>query len=993
MDTAAFDLRYKKLNAAQREAVDAVEGPVMVVAGPGTGKTEILTLRIANILRVVDTNPENILALTFTEAGATNMRRRLTEVIGAPAYAVSISTFHGFCNRIIKEYPEEFPRIIGAESITEIDEIAIVESLIHKTKLTVLKPLGDPLYYIRDIVKAINDLKREGLDPAQFMALVAEEQKRFDETSDLYHEKGAHKGEMKGDYKKELKTIEKNRELSALYEAYEAELRKRKRYDYSDMIMEVLRELQTNKDLLLILQEQYQYILVDEHQDTNNAQNRILELLSNFHANPNIFVVGDEKQAIFRFQGASLENFLYFKNLYKDAKLIVLSENYRSTQAILDAAHSLIPGKKALEARAGHENMRARLYAFLRPEMEQYFIAQEIMKLINAGTRPEDIAVLYRNNRDAATLVPMLERAGVPFIIESDENVMRDRDIRKLIALLRAIDEFGSDVRAAEAMHVDFLNLDPLDIYRVIREAGSKHISIYDVLKSDAELRGMKLESPAKLRTWYGNMVRWARGGKNKELQAFVGMVVNESEFLAHVMALPDMVEKMEKLNGFFDEVQKFADAHIDADLHAFLEYLSTIELHDLLVKKSSFGGLTRRVRLMTAHKSKGQEFGHVFIVGAFDGHWGNVKKASALPLPPAVYSLTHESRLLHDPLGDERRLFYVALTRAKKSLTISYAKESVSGKEQLPSQFIGEIDPVHIITGDASKIEEEFVAQKGILFAPPAASPVSAKDKEFVHELFLERGLSATALNNYVNCPWRYFYQNLLRIPSAKEPHQLYGTAVHATLEDLFEAVREGRATRAFLLERFTFHASKQPFSSAVRTEWLERGEKALGGYWDAYHTKWKTNVVTEFDVKGILLTPDIKLSGKLDKLEILNDKTQVNVVDYKTGKPKTRGEIEGTTASSNGDIKRQLVFYRLLLNRMEKGIHYEMVSADVDFVEPDDKGRYKKEAFTISDEEVAELEVFIKKTADEILSLSFWDKGCHEKDCTFCDLREYMR
>ncbi len=993
MDTAAFDLRYKKLNAAQREAVDAVEGPVMVVAGPGTGKTEILTLRIANILRIVDTNPENILALTFTEAGATNMRRRLTEVIGAPAYAVSISTFHGFCNRIIKEYPEEFPRIIGAESITEIDEIAIVEELVHKMKLAVLKPLGDPLYYVRDIVKAINDLKREGLDPAQFVSLVAEEQKRFDETPDLYHEKGAHKGEMKGDYKKELKSIEKNRELSTLYEAYEAELRTRKRYDYSDMIMEVLRELQTNKDLLLILQEQYQYILVDEHQDTNNAQNRILELLSNFHANPNIFVVGDEKQAIFRFQGASLENFLYFKNLYKDAKLIVLSENYRSTQSILDAAHSLLPGKKALEARAGHEDVRAQLFSFSRPEIEQYFVAQEIMRLIQGGAKPEDIAVLYRNNRDAGQLVPMLERAGVPFIIESDENVMRDRDIRKLITLLRAIDEFGSDVRAAEAMHADFLQLHPLDVYRVIREAGTKHVSIYDVLKSDAELRAMKLESPAKLRTWYGDMVRWASHGKNKELQAFIGSIVNESGFLSHVMSLPDMVEKMEKLNGFFDEAQKFGEAHIDANLHDFLEYLSTIELHDLLVKKSSFGGLTKRVRLMTAHKSKGQEFGHVFIVGSYDGHWGNAKKASALPLPPAVYSLTHESRLLHDPLDDERRLFYVALTRAKKTLTISYAKESISGKEQLPSQFIGEIDLALLITGDASKIEDEFASQKGIMFTPTKASPVSIRDKEFVQELFLERGLSATALNNYLNCPWRYFYQNLLRIPAAKEPHQLYGTAVHAALEDLFEAVREGRATRELLLEQFRFHAGKQPFSTTIRAEWLERGERALGGYWDAYHAKWKTNVVTEFDVKGVLLTPDIKLSGKLDKLEILNDKNEVNVVDYKTGKPKTRGEIEGTTASSNGDIKRQLVFYRLLLSRLEKGIHYEMVSADVDFVEPDEKGRYKKEAFTITDEEVTELEVIIKKTVEEILSLSFWDKGCHEKDCEFCALREMMQ
>ncbi|MFA6364871.1 MAG: ATP-dependent DNA helicase [Candidatus Paceibacterota bacterium] len=991
MHDTEFKKRYTQLNAAQREAVDAVEGPVMVVAGPGTGKTQILTLRIANILTKTDTNPENILALTFTEAGTATMRRRLMEIVGAPAYSVTISTFHAFCNGIIKEYPEEFPYIIGSESITEVDQITLLENIVRTTPLTILKPFGDPLYYVRDILKAINDLKREGVDPSQFVTLVEKEQERFDASPDLYHEKGAHKGEMKGDYKKELKIIEKNRELARVYIAYVTSLQENKLYDYSDMIMEVFRALQTNKNLLLILQEQYQYVLVDEHQDTNKAQNNILELLCNFHAQPNIFVVGDEKQAIFRFQGASLENFLYFKKLYPEAKLIFLEENYRSTQTILDSAHRVIPSPKGLHAQPSSENKGVNLFAFTKPIIEQYFLAKSIKAKIDAGVAPGEIAVLYRDNRDVTALLPMVERMGIPFVVESDENVMNDHDIKKIIRLLRAADTFGSDEHIAEAMHIDFLGLHPLDVYRVLHETDIKKCSLYDVLKSDVMMRNLRLEDGVKIRRWYGKLTEWAIAAKNKSLEECASLVINESGFLAYLLGKPDAVEKMEKLNGFFDELQSLVEKHKDTGLHEFLLYLDTIETHNLLIRKSSFGGSLRRVHFMTAHKSKGQEFEHVYIVNAFNGHWGNKKRGNALPLPSSVFSLFGESSLAHDPLDDERRLFYVALTRAKKTVTISYAKESTTGREQLPCQFIEEMKSELVEEINTNEIEKEFEVNKQIIVAPPQLPGARMEDKEFIRSLFLERGISATALNNYLKCPWRYFYQNLLRIPAAKQPHQLYGTAIHAALQDLFNAAKNNKHSRTFLLERFSYHFDAQPFQAREQIEWKERGVRALGGYYDTYHASWRTNILNEVPVRGILLTPEIKLTGKIDKLEIINERNEVQVTDYKTGKPRTRGEIEGSTQNSNGDIKRQLVFYNVLLNRYENH-RFTMVSADVDFVEPDEKGRYKRESFVISPKEVEELEGLIKKTAEDICTLSFWDTRCDDATCQFCALRGMM-
>jgi DNA helicase-2/ATP-dependent DNA helicase PcrA len=322
--TSVFDDYYAKLNTAQKLAVDTIEGPVMVVAGPGTGKTQILTLRIANILMQTQINPENILALTFTESGVLAMRKRLVQIIGTPGYRAQIHTFHSFCNDVIRQNPEDFENLISSESITEVEQIQILEEIVQTTKLALLKPFGDPLYYVKHLLSAISDLKKEGITPTKLKKAIDDQEKDFGKIEDLYHEKGAYgpkvrddgtvtKGAMKGKYQDLQKDIAKNKELLIVFEKYQQSLRDKKQYDFNDMLLEVIAAFESNPDLLLRQQEYFQYILVDEHQDTNAAQNKIVELLCSYYEEPNLFVVGDEKQAIYRFQGASLENFLYFK--------------------------------------------------------------------------------------------------------------------------------------------------------------------------------------------------------------------------------------------------------------------------------------------------------------------------------------------------------------------------------------------------------------------------------------------------------------------------------------------------------------------------------------------------------------------------------------------------------------------------------------------------------------------------------------------------------
>jgi DNA helicase-2/ATP-dependent DNA helicase PcrA len=324
---SSFDTRYKILNDEQRQAVDTLVGPVMVIAGPGTGKTEVLTMRIANILRGggdgnLGISPEKILALTFTESGAIAMRKRLVELVGQEAYRVEISTFHGFANRIIRDYPDYFPNIIGANSITEIEQVSILQKLIDTLPLKDLRPFGDRYYYLRNILSAINELKRQGVSPAQFLAIAADTKKDFYENPDLINASGKYEGKMKTKYVSAAKHTERNLELAAVYLEYQKALIAARQYDYSDMIMYVALALESNDELARVLQDAYEYFLVDEHQDTNDAQNKIIELIAGGAERPNLFVVGDEKQAIFRFQGASLENFHYFRDHYKDVVLI-----------------------------------------------------------------------------------------------------------------------------------------------------------------------------------------------------------------------------------------------------------------------------------------------------------------------------------------------------------------------------------------------------------------------------------------------------------------------------------------------------------------------------------------------------------------------------------------------------------------------------------------------------------------------------------------------
>ncbi|MDP3953825.1 MAG: ATP-dependent DNA helicase [bacterium] len=988
MELSKFKQYYNQLNKEQKLAVDEIEGPVMIVAGPGTGKTQILTLRIANILIKTDVGPSAILALTFTESGVFAMRQRLEEIIGTPAYEVNISTFHGFCNDIIKEYQEYFPHVAGAEHINEVEQAKLMEGLILNADLKYLKPFGSRFHYLMPVLASIRKLKREGVSPDEFSSLIKKEEQAFSLIDDLYHTKGAHKGKMKGDYVKLQNNIAKNQELAVLYSGYQNALRVKKYYDYEDMIMEALAAISKNEDLLRILQEQYQYILVDEQQDTNNAQNKVVELIANFHSSPNVFIVGDEKQAIYRFQGASSENFSYFKKLYPQAKTIALEDNYRSTQAILDSAHNIIQGPVSLRANSKNHNEKPSIYSFSSPEKEHYFIAQDIKNKIGEGLEPGEIAVLVRDNKDMMPLADAMARLGLMFTEEADINILKDADIKKFLMLLKAIKNYGEAGSLIEAMHLDFLKIVPLDIYKIAETARANRINPYDIIRSEKSLISAGVEDTGSMLGFYKNISHWKTYSKNHTLEELLEEVMRGSGFMADVLSGQSYI-RLEKVRILFDKVKEFVERNKNISLDDFFDNLDTLKEHNIRIGGNISFADANSVRIMTAHRSKGREFGHVYVASAHDGHWGNKRSFEILHLPESVFMKGTSVGRSNDKNQDERNLFYVALTRAKHKAILTYSREGLGGRQQLPSQFINEIEGLsQVLSSD--EYEKKFDAS-GFLFLPKSQKGPGIKDKDFISSIFAKRGISVTSLNNYLKCPWRYFYTNLVEIPKAKTKHQMYGTAVHASLKRFFDSYGAGQPMdKKKLLEVFKESLDKEPLNEQDYAESLKKGDASLAGYFDNYNGKWTGNVLNELRIKGVQLSPGVVINGQIDKLEISNDGS-VGVVDYKTSKPKSRNDIEGKTASSGGDYKRQLVFYNLLLNNYDKG-KYKMSSGQIDFVEPDAKGKYKKEIFEIAPREVKDLEASVIKMADEILNLKFWDGRCDDRNCEFCLLREMM-
>lgn len=1013
-----FESEYLQLNHEQQQAVDTIEGPVMVIAGAGTGKTQTIALRIGQILKQSQVAPNNILCLTFTESAAINMRQRLLSLIGPTSYSVRIATFHGFCNSVIKDNPEYFLLSLSeSTAIDDVTQIEIIQKLIDKLPSgNSLKNLNFPYFYQKDIIRSISTLKKENITPDQLKKLI-EKAKDFIKLATPVAEKLAsirasakaetdikdiinslvnspnldilYRAQLQfflsqdlslSELKKSIRnfidktaiSLPKQQDLLTIYDGYQKTLANQNLYDYEDMILWVINAFKNNSQLLAQYQETYQYLLVDEFQDTNSSQFEIINLLTKNQDNPNIFVVGDDDQSIYRFQGASVENVYTFYQKYKDTiKIIALKNNYRSHRLILETSNQVINNNqnrittyinqldKSLVSVQTYDPDPINVIATKSSTEENFIIARKIRYLLDSGIKPNEIAILYRANADINDLLPFLSQQKISYLCSDSINILDNIYIQQLITLLKYLSGKKKKSELAKILSFNFINIPSLDLYKYFHH------------------QEISPKATKKINKFISQVAYIEKQKENLPPDQLFNLVIRRFKFLKFVLKHSDL-NLLKQLNALYSHLKNSLKVQ-KIDIKTWVKSLELLQDNNIALNSPPLlAEQESSIRLMTVHKSKGLEFEHVFLIKVLSGKWDTASSRDLIKLPLGILKTDVTKNIGNSDMEEDRRLFYVALTRAKKQIYISYSTQTDSGREQLPSVFVNEIDPKFIETIRSSPDTEHqsLLSQ----FSPSIPQLASTDLIDYLHYYLSNKyRFNITHLNSYLKCPLCFFFKTILRLPQAKTRSLSFGTSVHGALAYLYKS----HSTLEKFIEIFDINLKKENLSKIDFQDLQTQGHQILTDYYNHYQNQLDGNYLIEKDFKEFnVRLGEIPLTGKVDRIDILSD-NKVNVVDYKTGKPDSKYK----ELSKDGDYFRQLVFYKLLCDNAH-GFKYHVTSGSIDFVQKDNKGEFKKSDFIITNEDTNKLSELISQTFAKITALEF-PVGC---DCKDTDHLHYL-
>lgn len=1018
----AFAEAYNKLNQEQRRAVDQIEGPVMVIAGPGTGKTQILSARIGKILMATDARPENILCLTYTDSGAIAMRKRLLSFIGPDAYKVNIYTFHAFCNDVIQENLSLFEKN-SLDPISELEKIQLYKILIDN--LPKNHPLkryrGDVYYEIRNLQYLFSAMKREGWTP-EFISEKIDGYLADLSNRDIYICKRATATFKKGDLRtdkidEEREKMEKLRAAVNEFNNFQALMKDKNRYDFDDMINWVLKAFEEDKNLLANYQEKYQYILVDEYQDTSGTQNRLVQILINYWETPNVFVVGDDDQSIYRFQGANVENMLDFASSYsRDLMTVVLTSNYRSIQSILNISKSLIDTnterlvKKmdgmskelvASNTRISHLTHQPVLKAYETSRHEMIDITDMINRLTREGVAPGKIAIIYRENKYGEELIRFLKLKNIPLYSRRSINVLEIPFARKVIQILRYLSAehdipFGGDEMLFEILHYDFYNIPPIEIAKITVEVNEKRYN--GELTSIRRLLQDKINTPPKtlfeinihpgLHSISTRMEKLIGNVSNLTIQSLMENIIREAGVLSYIMKNEEKIWLLQVLTALFDFIKEETRRNPDVGLEQLIQTIDLMTANGIPIPLVEISGTEKGVNLLTVHGSKGLEYEYIFLAGCNASLWEKKKTPSGgYKFPDTMFSSLPDS----SNEEEQRRLFYVALTRAQEYLYISYARFNEKGKEIEPSMFIEEILSKHELPVETASLDKETAMDYDVLQFVAMAPEIEKAEEDFITNLLDKFVMNVTALNNYLSCPLEFYFKNLIRIPSGKSENLEFGSAVHHAIQRLFEKMKlhpqEKFPEKKEMISDFKWYMyrHREHFTQEAFRRRLEYGEEVLGNYYDKYIHTWNKIVAVERNIRHVTVK-GVPVKGKLDKLEF--DGKEVNVVDYKSGdwdKAKDKLEMPSVKNPTGGDYWRQAVFYKILIDNY-RGKDWKVISTEFDFIEPDNKKEYQKAKIHIQPQDMETVTQQIVETWQKIQQRDFYT-GCGKEDCRWCN------
>lgn len=1045
------------LNAKQKEAVEYLGGPLLVLAGPGTGKTQLLSEKVAYILKNTDTNPENILCLTFTETGASNMRERLKSIVGNDGLKVNIGTYHAFGTDILtqyKNYAEDYDRKLDS-AIDEVTQFKIVREI--QSQL----PGRDILWgdNVKDIISVISSAKSAGLsadnlqkiaeqnledskvlseaispllrnivprvfkesyekayrpiyeilsqytDAASILPTVErsiaglardlkeaiaeaeslEKIKPLTTWKDKYFEK-----DEKGNYR--LKDRVANRKLLSIAKVmgeYDKYLRENGLYDFDDMIQEAVRVLKTDTGFKLTLQECYQFIMLDEFQDTNPSQFAIIKQLTDYEK-PMIMAVGDDDQAIYEFQGALSTNLTDFQEYYT-ANVIPLVENYRSTQEILDFSRKIInqaPDRFADKELMAHkpEPAHTQIYRheFLSSDMEYDFIAHEIHKLIKSGVKQSDIAIISYKTKYFMPLLPYLKaRPDVKIAYEKRDNLFEDEVVHEILTIARFVQEIAgrqrNETSILEILSYPFFKLPMLEVVKIAGEARKDHKTMFETLGAS---ENTEIKQVAE---WLANLVAKAF---TEPLEIMLDYIIGAAELNSYRSPLLEyytaddeygaflLYENLASLRG---KLRKhFGEKSLK--LKDLIDMVDDYEAAEMTLNKTSpYKDADEAVQVLTAHKAKGLEFEYVFIISADHVAWGKGKgNNNLLALPKNLMQIRHTGTTD----GEKLRILYVALTRAKSTLYITNSLHDFNDKAPDRLEYFEEyMDGDTIISPliPAGKVDCHYEASASVSsdttenlrhwLAP--YTKLTPDMRAIYRDRVKNWRMSASSLTSFIDIvyagPMEFFKRQILRAPSEPETEALaFGDLVHKT----FEAVTNRGVSDEKAVEFFLDELEKKELPQETLQKLREKGPAdlavSLAKFGEVLRQgKAEVNLAPEkLSIEGV------PVNGKIDHILIDDDAKTIEIYDFKTGgyhKEKWRSH------ATLYKYMLQLGFYKLLLNNSPTYRKYKVERAHILFVTPDKDEEVYDKVYEFNNEDEKELVDLMRAIYNMVESLEF--------------------
>lgn len=868
----------KKLNLKQKKAVEFGKGPLLIIAGAGTGKTTVITERIKHLILQKKAKPSEVLALTFTEKAALEMEERVDKVMPYGYTQMWISTFHAFCDQVLRQDGADIGLSSGYRLLTQAETVQFLRSHLFDLNLKYYRPRGNPNKFLADLLSHFNRLRDENVRPQEYLKWA--KKKRQDSNLELEAKK---------------KYLELARAFVKFQKLKEAEAL----VDFADLISYCLQLFEDKSNVLKDYQKKFKYILVDEFQDTNIAQNKLVSLLAGDDLN--LTVVADDDQSIFRWRGAATSNVIQFKKQYPNSKVITLIDNYRSTQEILDSAYKLIqhnnPDRlevkqeidKRLVANRKKPGEAVKFIFTHRVENEAEAVVEKIKKLLKIKKyQYKDFAILVRANNHAHPFVQALKLHGLPFQFLGPGRLFQQEEVKDLIAYLKVLDNFEDSLSFYRVLSHSTFSLSGRTLAAVRNQANRENISLFEAAEKATEIETLPSQAQEKLLKIVKLVYQHLDQVPNQPPGQILYDFVNQSGWLSQLSNPKNEKDQTQAQNvaKFFDKLKTYESDHPQARIFDVVEWLDLkLELGESPLATDTDWNQVNAVNILTLHSAKGLEFPVVFLVNLVSQRFPTRNRSERIPVPDELIKEILPEGDSH--LQEERRLFYVGLTRAQDQVFLTGSKFYGEGKRAKKiSQFVFET------------LGKDFKPQKQVekksqlsIFNYQKQTPKQVKLKT-KHQV---KKLSYSRIEAFRRCPKQYYYQYILKLPTPVSHQQSFGISIHNAMRDLYKEVLQGKGVKDL------------PWKQVLKENWINLGyknkthekkswqqaKKFVQGYFKSELKKPKVVAVEEgFKVK---VSQDLWVSGRIDRIDKVS-KGQIEIVDYKTGKVMSQKEVDNS-------------------------------------------------------------------------------------------------